>query len=83
LKILILDENKKPTNTTTNVVYKEVFRNVWQVLAQLYPPYSLYYTTLRNILTKIFTISAECVESNLPVVFKDTLWNFCTIEAYQ
>jgi ATP-dependent DNA helicase PIF1 len=28
LKILILDENKKPTNTTTNVVYKEVFRNV-------------------------------------------------------
>jgi ATP-dependent exoDNAse (exonuclease V) alpha subunit len=28
LKILILDENNKPTNTTTNVVFKEVFQNI-------------------------------------------------------
>jgi ATP-dependent DNA helicase PIF1 len=28
LKILILDEDKKPTNITTNVVFKEVFQNI-------------------------------------------------------
>jgi ATP-dependent DNA helicase PIF1 len=28
LKILILDEDKKPTNVTTNVVFKEVFQNI-------------------------------------------------------
>jgi len=28
LKILILDEEKKATNITTNVVFKEVFQNV-------------------------------------------------------
>jgi ATP-dependent DNA helicase PIF1 len=28
LKILILDEHKKPTNITTNVVFKEVFQNI-------------------------------------------------------
>jgi ATP-dependent exoDNAse (exonuclease V) alpha subunit len=28
LEILILDEDKKPTNITTNVVIKEVFQNI-------------------------------------------------------
>ncbi|WOG82412.1 hypothetical protein DCAR_0101576 [Daucus carota subsp. sativus] len=28
LKILILDNNGQPTNTTINVVYKEVFQNL-------------------------------------------------------
>jgi ATP-dependent exoDNAse (exonuclease V) alpha subunit len=28
LKILITDENSKDTNKTSNVVYKEVFRNI-------------------------------------------------------
>jgi ATP-dependent DNA helicase PIF1 len=31
LKMLILDEDNKPTNTTTNVVFKEVFQNIPQV----------------------------------------------------
>jgi len=29
LKILILDKDGKVTNTTTNVVYKEIFENLW------------------------------------------------------
>ena len=28
LRVLILDEEKKPTNTTTNVVYVEAFQNI-------------------------------------------------------
>ena len=28
LKVLIIDKDKKPTNTTTNVVYVEAFQNV-------------------------------------------------------
>jgi len=31
LKILIHDNEKKPLNSTTNVVFKEVFQNLYQV----------------------------------------------------
>jgi len=29
LQIIIMDEDEKVSNTTTNVVYKEIFVNLW------------------------------------------------------
>ena len=34
LNILILDDNSITTNLTTNVVYKEIFENVWSIFLQ-------------------------------------------------